>query len=341
MYYEINGGILPKVRLVDRAVLEPPYVHRRRKPDEYILYIMIKGILYLREGGRDYELKKGDVLLLEPDFEHRGLKASSCEYYYIHFRHPEIRKREDEDDLMNSLIKLRNQSLCQDCGSYEVYKNANICIPKYVSFNNEPAFLRISQLVSEAVEQNRNQMEYFKTVCQCRVMELLIAIARENVSSWNPRAVTGSPVSFHKVQQLLNYLNVNYPEEISGAGIEEQFAWNFDYLNRVFKKSVGKTVFSYLGEIRIRHAMRLLETTSMKASAVGYQVGFQDESYFSKVFKKYTGLSPGQYGRLTGAELRGYSLEGPFPGTPAEEVGYSAEDFIHGKSDPAAGQPHI
>lgn len=41
MYYEINANILPQIRLVDTAVLEPPYVHRRRQPDEYILYIMI------------------------------------------------------------------------------------------------------------------------------------------------------------------------------------------------------------------------------------------------------------------------------------------------------------
>ena len=51
MYYEINGNILPQVRLVDRAVLEPPYVHRRRKADEYILYVMKKGTLYLEENG--------------------------------------------------------------------------------------------------------------------------------------------------------------------------------------------------------------------------------------------------------------------------------------------------
>ena len=49
MYYEINGNILPQVRLADRAVLEPPYVHKRRKPDEFILYVMTRGTLYLKE----------------------------------------------------------------------------------------------------------------------------------------------------------------------------------------------------------------------------------------------------------------------------------------------------
>ena len=90
MYYEINANILPQIRLVDTAVLEPPYVHRRRQPDEYILYIMKQGVLYLKEDQKEYELRQGDILLLDTDFVHEGLKASECEYFYIHFRHPQI-----------------------------------------------------------------------------------------------------------------------------------------------------------------------------------------------------------------------------------------------------------
>ncbi len=58
MYYEINANILPQIRLVDTAVLEPPYVHRRRQPDEYILYIMKQGVLYLKEDQRSMSFGK-------------------------------------------------------------------------------------------------------------------------------------------------------------------------------------------------------------------------------------------------------------------------------------------
>ena len=70
------------------------------------------------------------------------------------------------------------------------------------------------------------------------------------------------------------------------------------YLNKIFKKIMGKTIFVYLNEIRIQHACKLLATTSMKVAAIGYRVGYQDEYYFSKVFKKYTGVSPGQYEKM-------------------------------------------
>lgn len=72
---------------------------------------------------------------------------------------------------------------------------------------------------------------------------------------------------------------------------------NFDYLNRLFRQSVGRPIFQYLSSLRIAKARELLTTTSMRISQISEQVGFMDESYFSKVFKKYTGKSPTDYAR--------------------------------------------
>lgn len=73
-----------------------------------------------------------------------------------------------------------------------------------------------------------------------------------------------------------------------------------DYLNRLFRQSIGKTVFQYLSEIRIAHARELLATSSMKGSQISEKVGFSDESYFSKVFKRHTGISPLKYAKMCG-----------------------------------------
>ena len=94
---------------------------------------------------------------------------------------------------------------------------------------------------------------------------------------------------------LLDYLNNCYREPISGVLIEEQLGGNFDYLNRIFRQTTGKTIFQYLTEVRISHAKELLGTTSLKISQVSEKVGFSDESYFSKVFKKMTGMTPMNY----------------------------------------------
>lgn len=299
MYYEINGNILPQVRLVDKAVLEPPYVHKKRQADEFILYIMTKGTLYLQENNKKYILTEGDVILLDPDFVHVGLKASCCEYYYIHFRHPQIKRRRENSGFMEKCLRLRSESLQEEGGSWQRYQDSWLNFPKMISLRTGSTYLKVIRLVQEAVEHNRNQMENYKVSCACRLLEAFVEIAREAVSVEALQRMPGIPQSYRRVHELLGYLNANYAKDISSRTIEEEFSCNFDYLNRVFKKTIGKTIFVYLNEIRIQHARELLGTTSMKIAAIGYRVGFQDECYFNKVFKKYTGVSPGQYERLT------------------------------------------
>lgn len=299
MYYEINGNILPQVRLVDRAVLEPPYVHKERRPDEFILYIMTKGTLYLQENNKEYVLREGDVILLDPEYVHGGLEASHCEYYYIHFRHPQMKRCRESSTYIEMCLRMRSESLQEDGGSWQRYRDSRIHFPKHFSMKLGKTYLKVIGLLQDAVEHNSNQMENYKVSCACRLMEAMVEIAREAVSLEVLERMPGIPRSYRRVHDLLGYLNANYDKEISGKSIEEEFSCNFDYLNRVFKKTIGKTIFVYLNEIRMQHAKEMLGTTSMKISAIGYRVGFRDECYFNKVFKKYTGVSPGQYEKMT------------------------------------------
>ncbi len=299
MYYEMKGTILPQIRLVDMAVLEPPYIHRKRQADEYIIYIMTKGTLYLQENGSNYELKAGDVLMLDPDFVHQGLRASSCEYYYIHFRHPEIIRRQEDMVDRRRCLNIRSEALQEDSGSYELYRPSWLQFPKCMSLRHGSSYLQVIKLIQEAMDHNRNKLENYKLLSSLRIMEALVEIAREALSSEILRNTPVISRSYHNIHALLNYLNANYQKEISSKLIEELFSCNFDYLNRVFKRSIGKTIFVYLNEIRIKHAKEFIAATPMKLTAIGYRVGFQDEGYFNKVFKKYTGMTPGQYEKLT------------------------------------------
>lgn len=301
MYYEINGNILPQVRLVSKAVLEPPYVHKKRQLDEFVLYVVTKGTLFLKENGREYTLTEGSVILLDPDFVHEGIKASSCEYYYVHFRHPQIKRRRKDEGLIERCIKKRNDSLLEDRHSYQQYRDVRYPFPKVAHLQTKDGLLNVNRLLSEAIEQNRNQLEYYKIPCECKIMEAMILVSREAVTvELNRRYQSSSaekslPKSYHKVQDLLVYLNGNYHKDITSEWIEEQFDTNFDYLNRVFKQSTGKPIFTYLNEIRIRRACEMIATTSMKITVIAFRCGFQDESYFSKVFKKHVGISPKLY----------------------------------------------
>jgi len=108
---------------------------------------------------------------------------------------------------------------------------------------------------------------------------------------------TAIPKSYLTVQELLNYINDNYREKMSSITIESVTGNNFDYINRVFKQMTHKTIFQYLNGVRINHAKELITTTNMKLSDVALEVGYLDLYYFSKVFKKATGVSPSVYAK--------------------------------------------
>ena len=70
---------------------------------------------------------------------------------------------------------------------------------------------------------------------------------------------------------------------------------NPSYFSTMFRQATGSTFKEYLSMVRVEESKRLLANTDYSLIDIAVATGFQDQSYFSKVFKRYTGLTPGQY----------------------------------------------
>lgn len=98
-----------------------------------------------------------------------------------------------------------------------------------------------------------------------------------------------------KIAETLNYIQLNLHEELSVFQLAERINQNPDYFSRQFKLYTGSRPVSYIHEKRVERAQYLMATTKMTYQEIGAETGFQDLSYFSKTFKKITGLSPREY----------------------------------------------
>ena len=67
------------------------------------------------------------------------------------------------------------------------------------------------------------------------------------------------------------------------------------YFSTVFKNAAGLSFKEYLNKVRIEESKILLQNTDFSIIDIAVAVGFEDQSYFSKVFKKYTGTTPKQF----------------------------------------------
>ncbi len=126
----------------------------------------------------------------------------------------------------------------------------------------------------------------------------------EDLSAWLSGMLTSftslvfaAPDAKHTdtIQKVMEYVSANYMKRITLNDISEHVAFSVSYLSRMFKEEKGINLTSYINEVRVRNAKLLLKDSSVALSQVAYLTGFDDQSYFSKVFKKHTGMTPGKY----------------------------------------------
>lgn len=85
---------------------------------------------------------------------------------------------------------------------------------------------------------------------------------------------------------------------LSTARIAQALACNADYLGRAFRETFDETPTERIHRLRIDRARRLFRSTDLPIGRVGTEVGFTDERYFRRIFKRRVGLTPGQFRRL-------------------------------------------
>nr|WP_283248488.1 response regulator transcription factor [Bacillus sp. FJAT-49711] len=107
------------------------------------------------------------------------------------------------------------------------------------------------------------------------------------------------------MKKLLAYIEEHYAEPISLTSLADHFHFNPSYLSSYFSNHHGIGFNEYLTQFRIGKAKDFLQNNKISISEVSGIVGYSDHSYFCKVFKKTTGMSPSKYRKsFSGADLR-------------------------------------
>ena len=97
------------------------------------------------------------------------------------------------------------------------------------------------------------------------------------------------------IKNSVNYINEHYREHITLNKISEYVHLNSSYFSSLFKKETGMNLIDYINKVRISESKRLLKNMDYSILDVSIEVGYEDQSYYCKVFKKVTGMTPRQY----------------------------------------------
>ena len=97
------------------------------------------------------------------------------------------------------------------------------------------------------------------------------------------------------IEKINKFIREHYRENIGRNEISAEFYLAPEYLAKMYKRQTGISLKDYINEYRIKQAKLLLEKEEMQISDVAETVGFDNFTYFSTLFKKYTGMSPNSY----------------------------------------------
>lgn len=250
--------------------------------------LVLQGRQRMMVAGRPFTQESGDILFIRPGVQHSSLGAESgseMTYYCLHF---------DIDDLNLRRALMTMDVVCLSGDTPEL-QSLRSALDKIIS----------STILSEASDSQRNRL-----VTLNASLQLFTAL-----SGWvlaeTPAASRGAlPGVTENTIALANAIEGLLQESVftaaatgsRGGGIEgiaARLGYSPNHCNRAFQQIYGMSPRQYLSDLIIRHAKLLLLDNSLTVEMIAHRLGYRDVSHFSKQFKRWTGLPPMGYRRLT------------------------------------------
>jgi two-component system response regulator YesN len=106
-------------------------------------------------------------------------------------------------------------------------------------------------------------------------------------------------ISHPEVSKILAYIEQNFAQDITVKSLSLYVMMGENYVSALFKKKTGQTLIHYLHQFRVNKAIQYLQQTELSVNEIGAKVGFANDNYFIKIFKRLVGFTPSQYRQST------------------------------------------
>src|SRR5258707_4967717 len=156
---------------------------------------------------------------------------------------------------------------------------------------HDPAMARLLSQLHAALATSPSELER-----ESLLIWTLAHLVRRHAADTPPIALAASPLERTPILKVRSYLEEHSTENVSLEQIAALVNLSPFYLLRVFRETVGLPPHSYLTQIRVTRAKRLI-SASMPLAEVATAVGFTDQSHLNRHFKALVGVTPGQYAR--------------------------------------------
>ena len=230
--------------------------------DHYLIHYIISGKGFYKIGKRTYELQAGDSFLVYPNTEvvYYAAETDPWEYAWVGFTGSDA----------SMILKATDFS------------------PEKPIIRETPHGSDIHRQMLHIYDARGNEFEH--AVEMTGRLYTMLAMFLHGASHTTEQNSANS-----YVQKGIEYISSNYSYAITVEDIADYVGVSRSHLYRVFMLNVGKSPIDYLTEYRINEACKLLRAGNLSIAEVAISVGFFDQFYFSRVFKRAKGVPPSKY----------------------------------------------
>ena len=153
----------------------------------------------------------------------------------------------------------------------------------------------LNLICARLAQESMNQEEAEETVNVEREMMR----SMEDMKYIRRRALASHNKMDPRVQALVDYITLHPESNLSREEMCRMCDVSESTLRRIFKTHMGKSIYEFIKETKILYASHLLMTTNVPVSEIGYRLGYESPSYFTKTFREVFGTSPQEYRKLS------------------------------------------
>lgn len=153
-----------------------------------------------------------------------------------------------------------------------------------------------SPFLEPIMEKNH---QWMARIIEVEDFEMLAAVVRQALDDFmNNVYEMGYTASHPRVRAAMEYLSANYRDPVTLEQVATAVGLSTFRIAHLVKEETGRSIIRHLHVLRIQEAQRLLEETDRECVDIAMEVGFCDQSYFTRQFRKYTGVTPVRYRRM-------------------------------------------
>lgn len=150
---------------------------------------------------------------------------------------------------------------------------------------------QVNQSARKLVNLHLQDHDFKDMMLDVAAMELLVNLIQTNQSAYLLRCLKNQTYN-GRFKELFDFIDENIGNKINIDTFAEKACMSRPTFYRYFKRQTGMTPIEFLNRRRMQEAQKLLLSTDLTISEVGFEVGFQNNSFFTKTFKKYFGVGP-------------------------------------------------